>query len=1117
MSNQQAAKEPPKPEEQGPFNFKYVKEKELEEISRRHSISRILRTLSAHHRKDATEDEKKAARDLRSELGKRLQTMDATEDGKSSSEISHVERKEGLFPLLRRVLRGGEKPVDWDSEWENRQHQNPKVEAFWNDPSPHHEQALADELAKHEEELLRQGRPGLLGPLVKALKGPPLEDDLVGLALSGGGIRSATFNLGVLQALASHRLLRPIDYLSTVSGGGYIGSWLLAWLKRQGFGKVSQQLMPDWKDHSGKEPPEIEFLRSFSNYLTPQFGLLSADTWSLAAIWARNLLLNLTILILAISAVLLLPRVVVSLSQSSHPSIYLALTGGLMAFAIIWTGANLKLVASHQKEFPRYSTQEVIQWTIVVPTLLASWFGSCWLWNQGRCLISRSHAWVIWMLVGAASTFFVWFTAWLFSLRKSRTADSELSAEKAKPLAWRPLMICALFEGAAGGLLFFALACLYSHWGKAGYPGNSVHFIAWGTGLVAAIFGLMVSFQIGLMGIDFPDERREWWSRAGALVWTYSLAWVTLFLFALYSPPVIQWANHWISGAVTLGWLAHTITGVVGAKSAKTGEGGPDDKTGILLKTAPLVFVIGLLALLSFSIYCVLPHKTPQAPHETVAVTVNLDVHQGAPCKSTSVAASVNAACVNDKLSYPDYADAYWHSSVNPDGLTGLWYLVLALLCADLSLLLSCRVDINEFSVHLLYRNRLVRCYLGASHQAEGQPPAGRATKDTKDARNPNPFTGFDPADDKLLADLRHDVPRREGERDLRPYVGPYPILNTTLNVTHGKRLAWQERKAESFSFTPLYCGFAVPPDRQPVVEGWERKPLEVNGYRPTRDYLYPGEGPYLGTAMGISGAAVSPNMGYHSSSALAFLMTVFDVRLGWWAGNPRYRETSGGPPWMRRGPELGILYLLSELFGLSDDESKYVYLSDGGHFENLGIYELVRRGCRLIVACDADEDKDYWFENLGNAIRKCRIDLGVDISIPIEQMRPKENKDDDTRWSPRHWGVGVIHYEKLDARKKPGLLIYLKASLIGDEPTDVLEYKNLHPAFPHDSTADQFFTESQFESYRKLGEHILANYISAESDGFKFVSEPTTWEDLNPSDLEKEVRRFNERPEKKV
>jgi hypothetical protein len=388
--------------------------------------------------------------------------------------------------------------------------------------------------------------------------------------------------------------------------------------------------------------------------------------------------------------------------------------------------------------------------------------------------------------------------------------------------------------------------------------------------------------------------------------------------------------------------------------------------------------------------------------------------------------------------------------------------------------------------MHLLYRNRLARCYLGASHQSE------------KHERNPNPFTGFDRDDDILLADFAQDAPDEE------KYVGPYPVLNATLNVTHGKRLAWQERKAESFVFTPSYCGYDVKPDWQPRLKG-KKKPLEDAGYRPTWEYLYSEEercpgGPYVGTAMGISGAAFSPNMGYHSNSALAFLMTVFNLRLGWWAGNPRHQggRWTGNPhyklswrttvpPWKRRGPGLGILYLLLELFGSTDDERGYVYLSDGGHFENLGIYELVRRRCKVILACDASEDREYKFEALGNAIRKCRDDFGVDIDINVDNLRAKsksgQSGDDDIRKSNQHCAVGIISYDKVWAGAKPGILICIKASLTGDEPTDVLEYKNSHTDFPHDSTADQWFSESQFESYRELGQHVIEQCASVDHE----------------------------------
>jgi hypothetical protein len=371
-------------------------------------------------------------------------------------------------------------------------------------------------------------------------------------------------------------------------------------------------------------------------------------------------------------------------------------------------------------------------------------------------------------------------------------------------------------------------------------------------------------------------------------------------------------------------------------------------------------------------------------------------------------------------------------------------------------------VDINEFSMNLLYRNRLVRCYLGASR---------------KD-RHPNAFTGFDPLDDIFLNRLSNFEPDPAAPQNYKPkqatpedplYAGPYPILNCALNVTHGQRLAWQERKAESFVFTPRYCGVQyqemTPISRQQEDESLPN-PQPKEGYRETLHYAFDDGGPYLGTAMSVSGAAVSPNMGYHTSPPLAFLMSVFDVRLGQWLGNPRRQDSFNRP-----GPRVSLAYLLSELFALTDDTRKYVYLSDGDHFENLALYELVRRRCTHIIACDVGADAGFSFHDLGNAIRKCRSDLGVNISLNTELLKPKG----DDRLAKTHGVVGTIHYPD---GGKPGKLLFIKSTVTEDDPGDVFAYRAANPVFPNQSTADQWFDESQFESYRILGRRSMESIL---------------------------------------
>jgi hypothetical protein len=178
--------------------------------------------------------------------------------------------------------------------------------------------------------------------------------------------------------------------------------------------------------------------------------------------------------------------------------------------------------------------------------------------------------------------------------------------------------------------------------------------------------------------------------------------------------------------------------------------------------------------------------------------------------------------------------------------------------------------------------------------------------------------------------------------------------------------------------------------------------------------------------------------------------------------GNP---GVHGNETFHRAYPKFSVTPLVAEALGLSDARHRYVYLSDGGHFENLGIYELVRRRCRYIIACDAEQDAAMTFAGLGNAIRKCRTDLGVEISISATRIRPIGGA-----MSSLHCVLGDITY----GDGSQGTLLYLKASVTGDEPADVLEYAARETAFPHHATlTDQFFDESQFESYRKLGFHI--------------------------------------------
>jgi hypothetical protein len=207
--------------------------------------------------------------------------------------------------------------------------------------------------------------------------------------------------------------------------------------------------------------------------------------------------------------------------------------------------------------------------------------------------------------------------------------------------------------------------------------------------------------------------------------------------------------------------------------------------------------------------------------------------------------------------------------------------------------------------------------------------------------------------------------------------------------------------------------------------------------------------------------------MGYHTSPVISFLLTVFNVRLGWWFPNPR--ESASEFP----SPHFSLRYLFKELFGGADDGSQFLMISDGGHFENLAAYELVRRRCRLVIISDAECDPDLKFEGLGTLIRMCDVDFGARIILDVGSIR----RGTDAAWSENRCAIGRIVY---GPGQPDGVLIYLKASMTGREDTAVLQYKASHQSFPHETTGDQFYGEDQFESYRRLGHDVASAAFEA-------------------------------------
>ena len=864
-----------------------------------------------------------------------------------------------------------------------------------------------DEIAKRRNEPI-QPRSAGANAYDRAAKA-----GLFGVSFSGGGIRSATFNLGVLQALQELNLLGAIDYLSTVSGGGYIGSWFISWVKRAG-GIPS---LAGTTDSSGefKEPNPIRHLRRYSNYLTPRVGLMNADTWSIASMYLRNLLLNLLVLIPLLIAALLVPHLLLSLLPllEKFSTTTLFVSGYvLLVIACLCVGLNLvwKKTAIGSAPAPVTSPAQPKKEKKVPKSFGAAI--ACSLLAAGIAAfilqrVANNPGWhlpfadggnlVSWAVYGFVLYVLLWILALvLFSIgvlfKGNQTDISSSSPQHARRSdvlkttvkqvstafsGWTSVILGGALAGPVCGLLFYFL--LQNIMPRLDTP--SLHLVL-GAPAVIAVLAIVIMLQIGIAGSDLPDFAREWWSRFGGWITIYAVIWMAATSVTFYSHALINKIPDWLGGMnITLAWVATTAYGLFAAKSGRTGGKDSNKALEIFVKSTPLLFAIGIVTLTSYYVHALL-------------------------ARNDSVFFAAMIAC-----------------------------------CLAVSIFLAWRVNVNVFSMNSMYYNRLTRCYLGAS----------------RDRSNVNPVIGFDEDDDEFgTYEFASGTPP-DGEG--KPYKGPYPIINTAVNLVKGKELSWQKRKASSFFFTPLYFGF-----RSGVKDCYGR-----SGEYPT----------LLGRAVSISGAAASPNMGYHTSVLLSFLMTIFNVRLGSWFPNPAVMKKKEGQERVDTdGPTFGLAYLLKELFGLTDESSRYVYLSDGGHFENLGVYELVRRRCKYIMVCDGAADPEIAFGDLGSAIEKCRSDFGVEIDMNVEPLR----RDPATGLSHAHWVRGTIRYPasaSANSRDRntesfTGEILYVKSTMTGDEPADVLAYRQNHEEFPHESTADQWFDESQFESYRKLGYHIV-------------------------------------------
>ena len=787
-----------------------------------------------------------------------------------------------------------------------------------------------EELDKKEKELDKKQEE--LDKKMEVLKGlePNVDYNLVGLCFSGGGIRSATFNLGLVQAMAKKGVFKLCDYLSTISGGSYIGSCLSNLLSQQG-SKTYGDKFPFFFKGGKSEKGEVKHLRNHSNFLTPNVGLFSRDTWYMIAIILRGMFLNFIILF----------------------SFFAAILSGFMLgqYYLYWKGN-------------------------------APWAGlDKWNTLEGWCP-PAGHYFPITLTMGFFIATIVLFPIiiWLPQIIKKSIFTHNFRKRYGNiqlvslSVALLVLLIILLPFGVqylpgyvnniVGGISLASLFAIFKS--NSGTAGKYQRIIKRLLPVVIPFF--FVGLSIYIMGEWLVPKKNEWDLRMmSAIDETQRQELISKFK-ADKKTCVVLIVDVTING--TTEW---TIAGF-------NDEG---EFKNVLIDDASSELAIEL-------------NKEESNRNKIIKLATSYLPPTQMNCKEWE-----NMLVWSKKM--------WW--------IFG-WSFGIFVLYGYF-------ININRSSIHNFYKDKITDTYIFKSNKK------GKSTNKTE---NSTEFVGDHM---KLLKDLH------EGGNG-----APYHLINATLNLTGEDKLSLRGRKADFFLFSKEYCG------------------SEMTGYKNTEKYYdnyfnmwesNSSKSVTLGRATTISGAAISPQSGHSTIPSISFLMTLMNTRVGFWMPNPKENEWHFiFWPWY-------LVY--RELFSRTRHDSYLCNLADGNFIENLGIYQLLKRKCKYIIAVDVGADPDMKFKDLGNVLRKVRIDLGVQINLDVEMLR----KEAETNLSKWHCVASTIHYSK----KEKGILLYIKSSLTGDEPEDLFHYQKQNPTFPHETTADQFFDEAQFESYRQLGYHV--------------------------------------------
>ncbi len=834
----------------------------------------------------------------------------------------------------------------------------------------------------------------------KELPSPPASPDgrtdlpapYIGLALSGGGIRSATFSLGVLQALALCRkeeatsgntpylgsLLSSIDYLSTVSGGGYVGSFLASLFLAGRVSAAAHSSHDGGQLHAAEDavkslsidPPgriHADRDRRMENTCTFPLAWLRENGRYLAPTGAGDI---------AYDAALALRNWI-----AIH---YVLGTIFMLAFALL---ALLRLPVQEWVEPLR---EALVQGPMQLPA-------------QTQASGVHAFAW--------------WWSATVYL----------------------PLASFALWACPAGLAYWWVSAKTFAG-------------ISW------AAFGSML-IVVGLWFIALVDTAPARQHAAAGFASLVMLSLVFYFAARLFTPKVEPAAAP-VARRITLThWLTRGLTLTVGlGVLALLESAGQSIYLYIAQGGSPVALYVslGTAGGLTLVVKRVATLLVPEKKGQSLLARIPLMTLAG-------LGGIVIVLCIALAWSYA-FAWVLWGGDA-PGGQslsTTLWVALTVFGMAVLTGLFPSFINLS--SLQTLYAARLTRAYLGASNGARGQA----SPENKRDLSAAEPVRGDDV---RLASYLTDDRPNS---------FAPLHLINVTVasTVDPAEQLVQRDRKGLPMAVCPV--GFWIDGRRFSFS-------ADASGDTPST--------PSVGQWVATSGAALATGLGRNTSLGLALLLVAANVRLGTWWRCPGAATTERSTRWHAR---LGRFlfgtqaYLLDELqarfFGL---HRRSQYLSDGGHFENTGIYELLRpgRGVGFIFATDSGADKNYQFSDLAILIRLVRIDYGIELEVDASVDDVEGLKDViGTPRQFRAWaearaaglvaGPASVPFTKsavLLKARYPGCaphcwVVMFKPAVTGDAAEDILQYALQNPDYPQQTTADQFFDEAQWESYRKLG-----------------------------------------------